>query len=460
MTDKNKFLQVSGTIRSFRRAEPLKTAVGAICVDDRWIRVALDALPHAHLTTKTQRHVQRTDTANTDDVCTLLQNCVGKPVTIGLRRGYDGDLLVLWLVSDTAQLASASRSELLSDAYKRLTRWAPWFLLSLAIAVLSCYYMMSSFSLVILFVFDAIALLFCSFNCAASLLEIYSAHFDSALRQSWKALENILSSRKPPDRDVTRWPAQFPPANIPDKFPDLQRDDGAEPALRRICGPIAKIKVDDVNAGGAIYMPASSGAMYAGNNRIHYQRFQFDINNESCVLFVSRDQGGNTVFLAQGDRVAAIIADVESASAAGPKLALALHNLEDGRTYICHRIMFPQAKAIRRPFIGTCRMAIVTPRYFKYVRRMLLWLWLLTLVIAESIAVSVGRPDGQLSWQFLAFMAVMATLPLITIWAGFAVPLYRWRLGPPSSRQRLAQRVYALLGMASAFHLPKNVREV
>ncbi len=61
-------------------------------------------------------------------------------------------------------------------------------------------------------------------------------------------------------------------------------------------------------------------------------------------------------------------------------------------------------------------------------------------------------------------LAIFILGMFLLVWLGFALPLLwldtRWRMGRPTGRQRITERVYALLGLGSPFAPTQRIEEV
>lgn len=459
MRQDHHFAAFHGTVTAFRRKVPASDDTAAICVDGRWIRVGLNDLSQARA--NAQGGITDPDKRATspEDIARLLERRIGKPATVGMRRDRQGDWWLLWLVSSHVQLHPPTRAELCTLAGKKFARWLPWTAVSLVVAVLSACYMMASFAFVLLLVFALVALIVCSYGLYVGAFYLYEAWLDGTMKQAWRALDACLSGAPPADYALPPQPASPTGPHAPESPGAAFSDISALPNLRRIEGPATHIETHEAEAGGSAYIPTSNGTMYA-SDRISYRLYQFSIGTERCVLFSSRNDGGGDVFLAEGDRVAVVLLGDDADGKSNPALVWAMRNMEDGLSYACHRIMAPQSKKLRRALIGSYRMAIVTPRYFKGKRKLLLGFWLLALSISVGITISLGSEDGSLTVSLLAFMAAMPTLACGLLYAGFALVLYKWRAGYPTARQRLAERVYALLGVPPIFDPRGDIREI
>ena len=459
MRQDHHFAAFHGTVTAFRRKVPASDDTAAICVDGRWLRVGLNDLSPPRAKASDGATDPAKKTAGPEDTARLLERRIGKPATVGMRRNKQGDWWLLWLVSSHVQLHPPTRAELSTLAGKKFARWLPWTAVSLAVALLSAYYMMASFAFVLLLVFALVALIVCGYSLYVGAFYLYEAWLDGTMKQAWRALDACLSGAPPVDYASPQQTVQAPGPHTPHPPGTASSDTGALPHLRRIEGPATHIEVHETEAGGSAYIPTSNGTMYV-SDRIRYRLYQFSIGAERCVLFSSRNDGGGDVFLAEGDRVAAVLLDDDAGGGATPALVWAMRNMEDGLSYACHRIMAPQSKKLRQALIGSCCMTIVTPRYFKGKRKLLLGFWLLALSISLGVTVSLGSEDGSLTASLLAFMAAMPTLACGLIYAGFALVLYKWRAGYPTAGQRLAERVYALPGVPPVFAPRNDIREI
>ncbi|MNT95577.1 hypothetical protein D3C72_2374770 [compost metagenome] len=61
-------------------------------------------------------------------------------------------------------------------------------------------------------------------------------------------------------------------------------------------------------------------------------------------------------------------------------------------------------------------------------------------------------------------MAIFILGMFFLVWLGFALPLLwldtRWRMGKPTRRQRITERIYALLDLGTPFAPTRRIEEV
>lgn len=237
--------------------------------------------------------------------------------------------------------------------------------------------------------------------------------------------------------DPTQRPAAAtanPPAPPPRLEPLALRDDG-EPPILHVRGHLDGITHE-------------SRHVHKGPSYGHYR---FSVNGQAYVMTVDESLGSWQPFLAEDDRV-------EMAVQAGPSqdehhVVYALRNLEDGRNYMCH-LRFRAGPDKDSPIgVGMGQRAPM----LKAIGGLMLAAWLF--IVGMSYFSGSDASPGELP-EMAIFIATLS----FVVWLGFALPLLwldtRWRMGRPTRRQRITERIYALLDLGTPFSPTQRIEEV
>lgn len=225
-----------------------------------------------------------------------------------------------------------------------------------------------------------------------------------------------------------------PPPPPPRLEPEALREDG-DPPLLLVRGSLDGISYETRH-------------VHKGPTYGHYR---FSIEGRSFVMTVDESLGSQRPFLAQDDQVE-IVVDADPAPGE-PHVVYALRNLEDGRNYMCH-LRFRARLGKDTPVgVGMGQRAPM----LKMIGALLLAAWLFFVGLAWF-------PDSDASLGDFPELATFILGMFLLVWLGFALPLLwldtRWRMGRPTARQRITERVYGLLGLGSPFAPTQRIEEV
>ncbi|WP_454688361.1 hypothetical protein [Achromobacter aloeverae] len=437
------FKEFGGTVSAFRVGVPRQDGVGAIKVGDAWLEVNLDGYMHG-------REVDGgmlVDQSNIEQSIRTLETIAGAgcDAIAGAYVSGDGAAELEWLLSARGNLIPLSRHDLRKKGLKMLARAMPWLLLCLLAFIWSIANIMDGFRYTILLVMVAIPLMVFLLPAVMGLGLIGASWLSRSKRMAERALQRHL------DEPVGR---KFPNGffgNPVDRHDALvvdrrrQEETSAEPHLYCVRGRACGVTMQRTHVGTA-------------KNRIDLKCFEFSLEGEKHTLFASRTWGGGNVFLAEGDRVEVVVAAYEQRQPGSPRLVWAMRNLEDGRVYASHRVMAPLANPCTRPLVGPFRMTQFTRRARQRFRVFFMATWLLAWILMNGISTGIGGKIDELA-------LIVSTFAPPLIWGiGIELPILlsdiKWRAGRPSKRQRLTERVYALLGIGSALAPPPTVIEV
>lgn len=182
-----------------------------------------------------------------------------------------------------------------------------------------------------------------------------------------------------------------------------------------------------------------------------YGHYRFSIQDRQFLMTVDESPGSWQPFLAQDDHVELA---VNAAPIPGePHAVYALRNLEDGRAYMCH-LRFRANLGKDTPVgVGMNQRAPL----LKTIGALMLAVWLFIIGLTwfmDSEALQGDFPEIAL---FILGMFLL-------VWLCFALPLLvldmRWRMGRPTRRQRITERIYALLDLGSPFAPRQRIEEV
>lgn len=186
----------------------------------------------------------------------------------------------------------------------------------------------------------------------------------------------------------------------------------------------------------------------SAGQRLGFNAYRFSFGERSMVLYSLRGIGSTAPFLAAGDRVE-VIAHWHGNMPREEGLVYALRNLEDGRIYLAHGIF--------RIRFSDRALTTFTARWLRDMVQVLGMLALMTTVLLGVISLFVGA-----DWSPMLICAGVCAIGIAMVAVSYAIGRALWRLGWTTRRQRLAQRVYAALGLGSplASRLPARVYEV
>lgn len=194
-------------------------------------------------------------------------------------------------------------------------------------------------------------------------------------------------------------------------------------------------------------------AHVGANKRPSYGIYRFLIGHQPYVMYAGENFGNALPFLAEGDQVDIAAHDAPLASDDPHRLVYAMRNLEDDRVYVSHRVFRFMHTDIGPVGVGPGQR---TPML-----KLIGWLLLITWLIFVGIVYTTGTP------QTLAELPELATViggGMLIVWLVFALPLLfldtRWRLGKPTRRQRILDRVYATLNLGTPFAPTARIEEL
>lgn len=170
-------------------------------------------------------------------------------------------------------------------------------------------------------------------------------------------------------------------------------------------------------------------------------------------MYVAENFGDVLPFLAEGDRVE-VAAYAGQISGAGPdQLVYGLRNLEDGRVYVCHHYFRGAYTDIAPVGVGLKqRVPMLT-----LLAGLLGVCWL----VVVAVLASSDSPSGR---EAAPELAAVAFAFLLLAWLCIALPLLfldtRWRMGRPTRRQRILERIYRALNLGTPFAPTASIEEV
>lgn len=182
-----------------------------------------------------------------------------------------------------------------------------------------------------------------------------------------------------------------------------------------------------------------------------YGHYRFSIEGRPFLMTVDESMGSWRPFLAQDD---AVEMAVNAKPVPGkPHAVYALRNLEDGRAYMCH-LRFRAIPGGDTPVgFGMTQRAPV----LKAIGGVLIAAWLFLIGLTWFMGAPLMPSDFPELALFILGMFLL-------VWLCFALPLLwldmRWRMGRPTRRQRITERIYALLGLGTPFAPSQRIEEV
>ncbi|EHK66456.1 hypothetical protein [Achromobacter arsenitoxydans] len=237
--------------------------------------------------------------------------------------------------------------------------------------------------------------------------------------------------------DPARRPAATPagPPSPPSRpEPAALRDEGAPPILH------VRGRLDGITH--------ESRHVHKGPSYGHYR---FSVGGRNFMMTVDESLGSWQPFLAQDDRVE--MAAHASPEPGQPHAVYALRNLEDGRNYMCH-LRFRSGLSGDTPIgVGMNQRGPM----LKMIGALMLTAWLILVGISWF-------SDGDASAGNFPEVATFILAMFFLVWLGFALPLLwldtRWRMGRPTRRQRMTERIYAMLDLGTPFAPTRRIEEV
>lgn len=182
-----------------------------------------------------------------------------------------------------------------------------------------------------------------------------------------------------------------------------------------------------------------------------YGHYRFSIQGRPFLMTVDESLGSWQPFLAQDD---AVEMAVNARPMPGePHAVYALRNLEDGRAYLCH-LRFRAVPGRDTPVgVGMNQRAPL----LKAIGGLMLAVWLFLIGLTWFMDADALQGDFPELALFILGMFLL-------VWLCFALPLLwldmRWRMGRPTRRQRITERIYALLDLGTPFAPSQRIEEV
>jgi hypothetical protein len=432
-------------------------------MDGLWIRVDLDGFTHGALLDSSIT----IDAGRIGKSARILSHIVGAGAraSVGLVATSEGDWQLAWLLSEAGNLIPPTCSELRKKGWRLFLRWLPWVLLAGTASAVSIAYMTVSFAFVVLMMLASVVLIVCSIDWVYGLVLI-AGSYSRTVHASERALQRAHRFNGQPMDDAQRLGVQVgqlvcAQTQAASALP-ADTDSSGVPCLRRLSGCARHISVLRQSASQRAFLPTDGGGVSVSGG-LNYKAFTFMLEKTPCVVFASRNFGGGTFFLAEGDQVEVVLSTAANDECSkAPALVWAMRNLVDGKVYACHRIMSPVANAIATPLIGKNRMTQVTPRYLKGMRSYALVVWVCAILLVAGIMCWGSGPGDDTHGTVLA--TVLGSGPPAIWIICFELPIrawrWKWRMGYPSKRQRLAMRVYELLGAGSPLKPDTNVVDI
>ncbi|MFY4261802.1 hypothetical protein ACOTCG_29710 [Achromobacter xylosoxidans] len=231
-------------------------------------------------------------------------------------------------------------------------------------------------------------------------------------------------------------PAQAPAAHPPDEGETLLTD--AAPEILLVRGALASLTHE---------------ARPSARTTPSYGVYRFHVGTRRFIMYVAENFGDVLPFLAEGDRVE-VAAYAGQITGAGPdQLVYGLRNLEDGRVYVCHHYFRGAYTDIAPVGVGLKqRVPMLT-----LLAGLLGVCWL----VVVAVLASSDSPSGR---EAAPELAAVAFAFLLLAWLCIALPLLfldtRWRMGRPTRRQRILERIYRALNLGTPFAPTASIEEV
>ncbi|WP_191577333.1 hypothetical protein [Achromobacter insolitus] len=182
-----------------------------------------------------------------------------------------------------------------------------------------------------------------------------------------------------------------------------------------------------------------------------YGHYRFSVQGRQFLMTVDESLGSWQPFLAQDDFVEMAVNAQPAPDE--PHAVYALRNLEDGRTYMCH-LRFRAFPGRDTPVgVGMNQRAPL----LKAIGGLMLAVWLFLMGLTWFMDAEAFQGDFPELSLFILGMFLL-------VWLCFALPLLwldmRWRMGKPTRRQRITERIYALLDLGTPFAPMQHIEEV
>jgi len=240
------------------------------------------------------------------------------------------------------------------------------------------------------------------------------------------------------NQDGTSWPVPSPTDTPP---PDAT--DSNHPLIHRVSGVLDNLRMEREHFGPAL---GSKGGR-------DFNVYRFELNGQTHVFYSCQEWLGNHPFLAEGDRVTLAVQRFEDDASRREALVYAVNNREDRKAYVGH-IIFRQGF---RQFKGYA-MTGMSPRALSAIR------WIMLLGVPAFFGLMrlsdffqsepiIGSDMVPLLISTLVLWCVAIELPVRLWWL-------RWKLGYPTRRERLTDRVYQLLALGSPLKRRADIERV
>lgn len=184
-----------------------------------------------------------------------------------------------------------------------------------------------------------------------------------------------------------------------------------------------------------------------------YGIYRFQVGARRYVMYVAENFGDAMPFLAEGDRVELAAYAGQLAGAGPDQLVYGLRNLEDDRVYVCHHYF-------RGAFTDIAPVGVGLGQRVPLLRLLAVLLVFSWLVVVAVLATS----DSPSSREQAPELAAVVFAFLLVAWLCVALPLLfldaRWRMGRPTRRQRILERIYRALGLGTPFAPTAVIEEV
>ncbi|BEG73352.1 hypothetical protein [Achromobacter xylosoxidans] len=184
-----------------------------------------------------------------------------------------------------------------------------------------------------------------------------------------------------------------------------------------------------------------------------YGVYRFHVGTRRFIMYVAENFGDVLPFLAEGDRVEVAAYAGQIAGAGPDQLVYGLRNLEDGRVYVCHHYFRAAFTDIAPVGVGLRQRVPM----LSLLAILLLVCWLVVVAVLSSS----DSPSGR---EAAPELAAVTFVFLLVAWLCVALPLLfldtRWRMGRPTRRQRILERIYRALNLGTPFAPTAVIEEV
>lgn len=184
-----------------------------------------------------------------------------------------------------------------------------------------------------------------------------------------------------------------------------------------------------------------------------YGVYRFHVGARRFIMYVAENFGDVLPFLAEGDQVEVAAYAGQIAGAGPDQLVYGLRNLEDGRVYVCHHYFRAAFTDIAPVGVGLRQRVPM----LSLLAILLLVCWLVVVAVLSSS----DSPSGR---EAAPELAAVTFVFLLVAWLCVALPLLfldtRWRMGRPTRRQRILERIYRALGLGTPFAPTAVIEEV